>query len=399
MARRAGRQRNQLPNCYYEGYLEKRSFKDKASQKLWTCLCGNTLFFFNEMRDADYVEKVDLSGFISITDDNSQDRNLDAARFHLQMKDGNIKFTAPNAEARELWKGYIYSVAELCIPSALNLLPGQIHMLKEAVEMEKDRLKNAPPPTNSSTYVSFEADMPSCYHNVPRLEAELLLEREARRGNLLLRPGRNVQSFAVSTRQDLNGSIFKHYLVTPRHDGGFNIDVDNPVVCATLHDVVNYLVEKTDGALIPLITEEQYEKRISFVQSDKENGETLSNVVLPSVPPKPVSPKIPTADQIPVKEDCLYLNETLMEGDKDTKDFPAVPLTQKKAPKKALIPQFGATRKVPPATSVPSTNSSISKDIRMRTHTDPLEQTILELKEKLEKKGKSQEKLPPKLSF
>lgn len=92
-----------------------------------------------------YIEKLDLSGLISVTDDSSQDRNLDAARLNLQMKDGNIKFTvrgicgkyennplffpstssfsqffsllllqAPNAEARELWKGYIHSVMEVC---------------------------------------------------------------------------------------------------------------------------------------------------------------------------------------------------------------------------------------------------------------------------------------------
>lgn len=40
-----------------------------------------------------YIEKLDLSGLISITNDSSQDRNLDAARLNLQMKDGNIKFT------------------------------------------------------------------------------------------------------------------------------------------------------------------------------------------------------------------------------------------------------------------------------------------------------------------
>lgn len=33
MARRTGRQRSQLPTCYYEGYLEKRSFKDKVTHE------------------------------------------------------------------------------------------------------------------------------------------------------------------------------------------------------------------------------------------------------------------------------------------------------------------------------------------------------------------------------
>lgn len=40
-----------------------------------------------------YIEKLDLSGFISITDDGSYDRNLGAARLNFQMKDENIKFT------------------------------------------------------------------------------------------------------------------------------------------------------------------------------------------------------------------------------------------------------------------------------------------------------------------
>lgn len=40
-----------------------------------------------------YVEKLDLSGFVSITDDSSQDRNLDAARLNLNMKNENIKLT------------------------------------------------------------------------------------------------------------------------------------------------------------------------------------------------------------------------------------------------------------------------------------------------------------------
>lgn len=40
-----------------------------------------------------YIEKLDLSEFVSITDDSSQDRNLEAARLSLQMKEENIKLT------------------------------------------------------------------------------------------------------------------------------------------------------------------------------------------------------------------------------------------------------------------------------------------------------------------
>ncbi|XP_026201694.1 signal-transducing adaptor protein 2-like isoform X2 [Anabas testudineus] len=390
MAKRAGRQRNQLPTCYYEGYLEKRSFKDKASRKLWTCLCGNALFFFNEKRDIDYVEKLDLSGFVSITDDCSQDHNLDAARLNLHMKDENIKLTAPNAEARELWKGFVYSVAQLSVPSYLNLLPGQVHMLKEAVEMEKERIKKQ----SAGLYVSLKPDMPACYHSVSRLEAELLLEREAKKGNMLLRPGRNGDSFAVSTRQDHDCAVFRHYRVTRRHDGGFYIDVENPVSCSTLHDVISYLVEKTDGVLIPLIIEEPYEKSISFIRSDKENGEmsiqeTISKVVPPSVPPKPVAPMVPTPEKVLVEEECFYLNDTLEEKEDNT-DSSAVPPSQvEKKPSTvriAIMPPTAAPRKF-----THSPNSSTNSDPKTATNMGPMRLTITELKQKLEKKTKSQE--------
>ncbi|KAM9358035.1 signal-transducing adaptor protein 1-like [Symphorus nematophorus] len=388
MARRT-RQKDQLPTPYYEGYLEKRSFKDKTSRKLWTCLCGSTLFFFNDKKDGDYIEKLDLSGLISITDDGSQDRKLDAARLNLQMKDGNIKLTVPNSEARELWKGYIQSVAELSVPPFLNLLPGQIHSLREAVEKEKERIRTVlpaqiqmlkqeeqkekdkiktvslPAATSSSPYISLQADMPACYYSVQRLEAELLLEREAKRGNLLLRPGSGGNSFAVTTRQDLGGSVFRHYKVTRQPNGGFAIDVDSPVPCATLQDVIKYLVEKTDGILIPLIIEEAYEKKISFIKADKENGEKLVEQPPPGVPPIPELEKNP-----------------------------------QNTPKKAIMPPTAGLRKWASSSSLHSSSSSTSttststesRDVRMRARTETPGQippaAMSELKLKLEQKAK-----------
>lgn len=45
----------------------------------------------------------------------------------------------------------------------------------------------------------------SCFRPVSRTEAEVLLERHPDCGNMLLRPGRDGTSLAVTTRQDLNG--------------------------------------------------------------------------------------------------------------------------------------------------------------------------------------------------
>lgn len=406
MAKRTGRLRHQLPHCYYEGYLEKRSFKDKTSRKLWTCLCGNSLFFFNDKRDSDYIEKVDLADFISLTDDSSLDRNLDAARMTLQLKQENIKFTAPNGEARELWKGFIHSIAELSVPSSLNLLPGQIHILKEAVDKEKLRLDNTPSPipaatTDDSPYVNPLADMPVCYHKVNRLEAELLLERELLRGNMLLRPSGS-GAFAVTTRQELEGPECKHYRVTRIPEGGFKIDVEDPISCESLHDVINFFIHKTEGVLKPLLFEETYERSISFVQADHENGErsiqrASSSPIPPNVPPKPV--KVPTPEPDSVIEECIYLNDMPIEEEEKTEDVPTTPpapvAEAPKPPKKPLVPPVPMPRRMasspaltfqPAATLQPSTAPPTAN--RVRCNTNPMGETISELKTILERKSK-----------
>lgn len=285
-----------LPTCYYEGYLEKRSPKETTSCRLWTCLCGNTLFFYNNTKDCEYTEKLELSGFISLADDSSKGSNLEGARFSLRMKDREVKLTASSPEARVLWKGFILSVVELAVPSSLNLLPGQLHMLAEVVEKEKKRRKPPPLPQGPvpSLYLPLLANMPPCYHPVSRLEAEMVLERNQEFGNFLLRPGRDGSSLAITTYQDLNGPVFHHYRVARKPDGGFSIDVENPIPCATIHDVIGFLVERTSGALRPLILEESYDENITFVQSDDENGERnlqcasgRPSLPAPVPPPKP----------------------------------------------------------------------------------------------------------------
>ncbi|KAJ8271106.1 hypothetical protein GJAV_G00122830 [Gymnothorax javanicus] len=268
-------------------------------RRLWTSMCGNTLFFFNSHKDSDYVERLELSGFLSMADDGSRDRNLEAARFSLRLTDGEVKLTAPNLESRELWKGFIYAVVELSVPTSLNLLPGQLHLLGEVVERERRRRKAAaslPAAPTTPLYLPLLGEIPACFQPVSRREAEVLLERHPDCGNLLLRPGRDGTSLAVTTRQDLNGSVFRHYRVSQRHEGGYVIDVENPIPCDTLHDVINCLLEKTSGTLQPFLLEEPYEENIAFVKSNDENGERSLQWAprsplprAPSLPPKPVT--------------------------------------------------------------------------------------------------------------
>ncbi|KAF5892682.1 signal-transducing adaptor protein 2, partial [Clarias magur] len=292
--RRAHRKRAQLPPCYYEGFLEKRSLRNRTSRKLWAALCGDALFFFNNSKDCDYVEKQELSNFVSLTDDPSLDRKLDAARLHLRLKEDDIYLTAPSLEACELWKGFILSVVKLQVPTSLNLLPGQVHMLTEVVAKEKERLKEiaekaaATPDTNHN--------MPACFYKLARIEAETFLEKHKDKGNMLLRPSRDGTCFAVTTRQELNGPVFQHYRVTRIPDGGFAIAVTNPITCKTLHDVINYLIETTGGTYKPLVLQHTYEENIVYVDYDEKNGEKTmrcasSSPVRPKLAPKPAPGK------------------------------------------------------------------------------------------------------------
>uniref|UniRef100_A0AAX7U3V1 Signal transducing adaptor family member 2a n=1 Tax=Astatotilapia calliptera TaxID=8154 RepID=A0AAX7U3V1_ASTCA len=381
-----GGQRAQLPPCYYEGYLEKRGPKEKASRRLWTCLCGNSLYFFNNAKDTHYVEKLDLSGFVSLKDDCSRDRNLEAARLILQMKDGETKLTAPNLESRELWKGFLYSVIDvgvnllhsccpcvpvpaclshvfpvqlqLNVPSYLTLLPGQLQMLQEVVDKERARRRSrnparAPP---SPLSVPLVGEIPPCFRPVSRTEAEVLLERHPDCGNMLLRPGRDGCSLAVTTRQDLNGSVFRHYRVTQRDQGGYVIDVENPIPCATLHEVIDALVEKTAGTLQPFLLEEPYEENITYVSANDENGERILHTA-------PSSP-LPRAPVLPPKQDRWSSSS---------------PLSRSPAPDRRIL-----TSPVPASPSNPMRRLILSPS--------PLTQTLNEeLKMKLEKRRASQE--------
>ncbi|MCI4380523.1 hypothetical protein PGIGA_G00240910 [Pangasianodon gigas] len=337
--RRVQRTKYQLPSCYYQGFLEKRSFKDKVGRRLWAALCGNALFFYNDSKDNHYVEKQDLSTFISLTDDFTLDRKLDSARLHLRLKDDDIYLTAPSLEARELWKGFILSVVKLEVPTSLNLLPGQIHMLKEAVEKETERRKDiaekdAIPKTQPDNYVSLQPEMPVCFHRVFRDDAETLLEKHKGKGNLLLRPSRDGNSFAVTTRQDFNGSVFRHYRVTRIPEGGFAIAIDKPIPCPTLHDVINYLIEKTGGVFKPLILEQTYEKRIEYVEDNKENGEKSVRCASSSPLPQKKTPK-PVPRKKYQKDENIYLNPSDEEED-PVDESPAIP---PRAPVRPLVQQ------------------------------------------------------------
>ncbi|XP_030875626.1 signal-transducing adaptor protein 2 isoform X2 [Leptonychotes weddellii] len=244
---RVPKHKGALPSHYYESFLEKKGPHDQDYKKFWAGLQGCTLYFYNSNRDSQHVEKLGLEAFVRLTDGapwgSSRDPDI---YFSLVLWNQEIKFKVESLESREMWKGFILTVVELRVPSNLTLLPGHLYMMAEALAKEEARR-------------AFE--VPSCFLEVSRLEAQLLLERYPDCGNLLLRPsGNGGDDVSITTRQTLNGkSVVRHYKVK-REGPKYVIDVEEPFSCASLDAVINYFVSHTNNALVPFLLDEHYEK-------------------------------------------------------------------------------------------------------------------------------------------
>ncbi|XP_021100648.1 signal-transducing adaptor protein 2 isoform X4 [Heterocephalus glaber] len=262
------------PSHYHESFLEKKGPSDQDYRKFWTGLRGLTIYFYNSNRDIQPLEKLDLRTFVKLTDEAPQGSLWDPGiHFSLVLRDQDIKFKAESLESREMWKGFILTVVELCVPSNLTLLPGHLYMMSEVLTKEEARRA---------------LEVPSCFLKVSRLEAQLLLERYPECGNLLLRPsGTGADNVSVSTRQVFNGTPeVRHYKVK-REGSKYVIDMEDPFSCASLDAVVNYFVSHTKRALVPFLLDEDYEKVLVISPSQPIILKPKKLAKPPAKPPKP----------------------------------------------------------------------------------------------------------------
>ncbi|KAB0358515.1 hypothetical protein FD754_002671 [Muntiacus muntjak] len=300
---RVPKPKSALPSHYYESFLEKKGPRDRDYKKFWAGLQGLTLYFYNNNRDSKHVEKLDLGGFVKLTDEAPWGNSHDpGTHFCLVLRNQEIKFKVESLESREMWKGFILTVVELRVPSNLTLLPGHLYMMSEALAKEEARRALELPSCRGGGSGALSVGLRSRRAGMGfqrqslglRLEAQLLLERYPECGNLLLRPsGDGAGGVSVTTLQTLNGTpVVRHYKVK-REGAKYVIDVEEPFCCTSLEAVVNYFVSHTNKALVPFLLDEDYEKVIGFVEADKENGESVW--VAPSAPstpgPGPAPPK------------------------------------------------------------------------------------------------------------
>ncbi|XP_021488571.1 signal-transducing adaptor protein 2 [Meriones unguiculatus] len=389
------------PSHYYESFLEKKGPCDQDYRKFWAGLQGLTICFYNSNRDLQPLEKLDLRLFSKLKDEAVRGSSRDTAyHFSLVLRDQEVKFKVESLESHEMWKGFILTVVELRVPSNLTLLPGHLYMMAEVLTKEEARRA---------------AEVPWCFLQVSRLEAQLLLERYPECGNLLLRPGGDGKdSVSVTTRQTLNGSpVVKHYKVK-REGPKYVIDVEDPFSCSSLEAVVNYFVTHTKRALVPFLMEEDYEKVLGFVDSDLENGESVWAVpssrgsgparhadVPKPLPPVPVSvpsqedklPPLPPLPQLP-DHDENYVTPIEDSPETEYMNQDVSPTTQPVPPKPKKPVKLPAKPPKPPVVPKPDLKAITSVWARKPGGSSPQAPSLVtrlggitaELEEKLQKR-------------
>ncbi|XP_066061851.1 signal-transducing adaptor protein 2 [Chamaea fasciata] len=280
---------------YYEGFVDKRGPRDQGYRRVWAGLRGLRLAFYGGPQDAEPLEVLDLGELEAV--------QAEGCALVLRLRGQEVTMKVESWETQEMWRGFILTMAKMKLPRDLELLPGHIFQLLEALREERGDSPVSPgtpvspaspvspgtpvtpvspaSPVSPVTPVSQVTPVspappaspappepvPRCFFEVTRPEAERLLERSAGRGNLLLRPGGHGPGVSVTTRQELRGTpVLRHYRVM-REAQGYVIDMDTPHRCPSLADVVQFFVRRSRGSLHPL--EPEYSSCLELVPMER----------------------------------------------------------------------------------------------------------------------------------
>ncbi|XP_054454218.1 signal-transducing adaptor protein 1-like [Anoplopoma fimbria] len=270
---------------YYSGHMLKKLSTEKDFKKFYGELRGATLFLYRDDTQDTYTEKLDLEQLKSMVLD-SPYQNKAPTIFTLTLHTEEVQLKMENSDTGEEWRGYILTVVKKEIPSKLQLLPGQMLLLEDALNKEKRR--NHPrvcpplPPrpafllsaSNSPTTPEEELDKcapetPVCFFNVSRQEAERMLETNPEHGSIILRPSRLANNYALTLRQPRpSGPVMKNYRVTSTNSG-FVIELDTAVTVSSLNEVLQYFLEKTEYRLQPYMESQAYDTCIDVSPAPK----------------------------------------------------------------------------------------------------------------------------------
>ncbi|XP_040548518.1 signal-transducing adaptor protein 2 isoform X7 [Gallus gallus] len=228
------------PAHCYEGFVEVRGLRGQVEscRRRWAGLRGAALCFYGAPREQQPLELLDLNELLGV--------QKEGGALILQLRDQKVTLKADSAQEQEMWRGFILTMAKLELPTDLELLPGHIFQMEEALRRERENRCGA------------------------------------QRGGAAAAP---------PTRQLRNGAaVLKHYRVVGAGDG-FLVDVDAPHYCSSLDEVVQYFVEQSKGSLQPL--HRHHCARLEVVEADGEGSEVMRGPCKP--PPGPPPPPPPSA--------------------------------------------------------------------------------------------------------
>ncbi|XP_033948420.1 signal-transducing adaptor protein 1-like isoform X1 [Pseudochaenichthys georgianus] len=277
---------------YYSGHLRKKLTKEKDFKKYYGELRGATLFLYKDDTQDTYTEKLHL-GQLKSMQLHSPYQKKTPTIFTLTLQTEEVQLQMDNSDTGEEWRGYILTVVKKEIPSKLQLLPGQMLQLQDALDQERRRnpttqrpeLPPRPlflctpspfqsPPASaspSSTPPKDKTDnspeIPACFFHVSRKEAEHMLKVNPECGSIILRPSTLANNYALTLRQQTSrseiGPILKNFRVTSTNVG-FVIELDTAVTVSSLNEVLNYFLEKTEYRLHPFMASQPYDTRIDM---------------------------------------------------------------------------------------------------------------------------------------
>ncbi|XP_041074796.1 signal-transducing adaptor protein 1-like [Polyodon spathula] len=285
---------------YCDGFVQKKHTGEKDFKRYFAELRGSTIFLYSDEENATYTEKLELQNLKSM-DTGSLKRKYISAEFTLILLNEEVQLKIENPDAGEKWKGFILTVAKLEIPSRLQLLPGQLLRLKEVLKDEKERQARQPVPVKEQeppeAYDDVITNVPQCFYSISRYKAIEMLAESPEFGNMILRPGSEKMSFAITVRQLLtDGPTEKHYKVMCV-ENGFSIELDTPVTVCSLCDVIDHFVKESNGYLRPYIQPHTYATTIDqpVVLSERKHQQKRQ------IPRAVVSPMIQTPPPTPTQ--------------------------------------------------------------------------------------------------
>lgn len=323
---------------YHSGHLQKKHGDDQDFTRFYAELRGSSLFLYRDDTQVTYSEKLDLELLKSMKLE-SPYKSKTPTVFNLSLHNTVVQLKMDNADTGELWRGYILTVAHREIPSQLQLLPGQMVQLQEALDLEKSRNPTIPRPPLPRRPAFLQAagsgenppappgdghdpGIPACFFNVTRQEAERMLELNPECGGIILRPATMANNYALTIRQMTpRGPSTKNFRVSST-SAGFVIELDTPVAVPTLNEALQYFIEKMEYRLLPYKENQPYDTNIGklppapkFISATSTAGKKVPKAQVAPMRQPQIRKEFPPLPDKPEEENYLEAdNENLETG-------------------------------------------------------------------------------------